>query len=654
MTQLKILWATFIVLSAGIQYGCGSLLSLPAPASGQQTSTSPTTGDAHPQKLPGSVDGMELVISHPHARFTSAVALSPDARYILTGSFDGTAKLWDVTSGQVVRTFPRLMGVAGMGVDEVAFSNDGTKVGVSGIGDKDYQFDVLTGHELPNVPKLAPRDVSPDGRLKVSQPRDGSRGRLIVEEVASSRTVQTLETGMTSVWGFITTMRFSRDGRYLAWAGTDVLSGQAMAKIWEVSSWKLVATLPASAINFSRDSRTLVLGEPTGTAPYLRDLSSGEETHLAAAAGPSGVTDIAMADAGRSVLAGMADGNAILWDLSSGHIRRTFECGKGKPVGSVAVSTQDLPIVTACTDGSVGLWDASTGKSVRTLGPSLSQPGFLPSMARYSLKGRSLVFGMGDRLGVWDAGENKEPRRINLPQAEAVGVYERTNMEETEKSLRDIKGIPEEEKERQIQDMKAATEAMIAVLKEQSKIIQTLAVHPHGHMVAVSMGAGLFLLDIKNGQVVRKIDDKVANYLAFSPDGQTLMSEKEAWDPSTGRVRPTATKNAKATLEPSSMEYWKQMAQNPMDEMRTVRGPVAISLDSRFEARAEDLTINVSNVASGQTQELQGHTGKITGLAFAPDGRTLISGSHDGTVRLWDLQSGKEIAALISLGVANP
>ena len=34
-----------------------------------------------------------------------------------------------------------------------------------------------------------------------------------------------------------------------------------------------------------------------------------------------------------------------------------------------------------------------------------------------------------------------------------------------------------------------------------------------------------------------------------------------------------------------------------------------------------------------------GHTGAVTALAFAPDGRTLISGSTDATIRLWDVTS---------------
>ncbi len=39
---------------------------------------------------------------------------------------------------------------------------------------------------------------------------------------------------------------------------------------------------------------------------------------------------------------------------------------------------------------------------------------------------------------------------------------------------------------------------------------------------------------------------------------------------------------------------------------------------------------------------LRGHTWTVYSLAFTPNGRTLISGSADGTVRLWDVASGQE------------
>jgi len=38
-----------------------------------------------------------------------------------------------------------------------------------------------------------------------------------------------------------------------------------------------------------------------------------------------------------------------------------------------------------------------------------------------------------------------------------------------------------------------------------------------------------------------------------------------------------------------------------------------------------------------------GHTDSVNSVAFSPDGLLIASGSYDGTVRLWDVQTGKEI-----------
>ncbi len=38
---------------------------------------------------------------------------------------------------------------------------------------------------------------------------------------------------------------------------------------------------------------------------------------------------------------------------------------------------------------------------------------------------------------------------------------------------------------------------------------------------------------------------------------------------------------------------------------------------------------------------LEGHTGKVWSVAFSSDGKTLASGSHDETIKLWDINSGK-------------
>src|SRR5947207_1825843 len=43
---------------------------------------------------------------------------------------------------------------------------------------------------------------------------------------------------------------------------------------------------------------------------------------------------------------------------------------------------------------------------------------------------------------------------------------------------------------------------------------------------------------------------------------------------------------------------------------------------------------------------LEGHEGSVLSVDFSPDGKTLVSGSRDGTIRFWDPQTGQEKAVL--------
>ena len=45
-----------------------------------------------------------------------------------------------------------------------------------------------------------------------------------------------------------------------------------------------------------------------------------------------------------------------------------------------------------------------------------------------------------------------------------------------------------------------------------------------------------------------------------------------------------------------------------------------------------------------------GHADNVLSVAFSPDGKLLASGSEDAAIKLWDVSTGQELAALIALG----
>ena len=70
---------------------------------------------------------------YSHSGWVNSVAFSPDGEYLLTGSDDGTAKLWEVGSGKEVRSF---LGHSS-GVYSVAFSPDGQYL-LTGSNDQSF------------------------------------------------------------------------------------------------------------------------------------------------------------------------------------------------------------------------------------------------------------------------------------------------------------------------------------------------------------------------------------------------------------------------------------------------------------------------------------------------------------------------------------
>src|SRR5690349_11879731 len=96
--------------------------------------------------LAGCASGEEakLYLQLGHSDDVHSLAFSPDGRFVLTGSKDWTARLWDAASGRELRKFE---GHA-QNVTSVAFSSDGRFV-LTGSDDKTARlWDAASGREL--------------------------------------------------------------------------------------------------------------------------------------------------------------------------------------------------------------------------------------------------------------------------------------------------------------------------------------------------------------------------------------------------------------------------------------------------------------------------------------------------------------------------
>jgi WD40 repeat protein len=631
------------------------------------------------------------------AQFTvAALAISPDGRLLAVAGTPNpedvrrsSVQLWDIATRRQLAAFA----VPGP-VRTVTFSPDGTTLAATpATASGNLQlWSVGTHRELPDP--VAEKGVitsiaySPDGRLlAVGEliPPYSRHGRLLaLADVPAVIDLWDLTTHRMVRWlgplsGPVWSLDFSDDGRLLA-SGDD----DHTARIWDTATGAQRAVLtgtaaPVEAVQFEPGGgRILATGGPDGTirvwnaitgAPYLRVPTSGATTAFAFSPGEpylytdldfndvsrvdlftgneagspirlqQPVTQMAVSPDGRILVLGGPQGSLAALDIEG----RTFYDPDRSPLTAVAVDRWGHLAAAGAEDGNVELWDIRDPAGAVTLraGQDVVSVAFSPD-------GWHLAVGDDNcHVTIWDFQNAR--RLVDLNNARRVAYLAAPGTTGGNRLLylafsRDGKTLAT------YCSTNASPGSAVAILWD-TRTFKRLATYrppgalfaggmaysPDGRTIALDTGIGSVVFwDTRLHRVTGRIfvGQGTHDTLAFSPDGRllaiTAANTVQLWNvarrvrvavtsPNTSQFRDLGFSPDGSTLAGTSQDATVHIWQVPNLQL----------IDS--------LSPPTPPLATGSAPA------EYNGLAYTPDGRTLVTASSDSTAEVWDLSPGDEV-----------
>ncbi|MEQ0558637.1 hypothetical protein ABJI51_06120 [Amycolatopsis sp. NEAU-NG30] len=570
-----------------------------------------------------------------HTGRINTAALRPDGRVLVTASWDGTARLWDVHDPHHPVALGVLAGHTG-NVNSVAFAASGRTVATAGFDGTVRVWDV-SDPAKPGPGVLAEKHegkayavaFSPAGPLLATADVKGMIRLYDVSDPAHPRPSGEL-TGHAS---YINNLAFSADGRLLASASAD-----KTARIWDVAARRQLGvaeghTDVVHSVAFAPGGHLLATASQDQTARLWDVTDPARPAPLATlGAHKAIVRSVAFTADGRTLATTGFDRTARLWDVADPRQPRELPSLPGHTGAVVsAVFTGDgRTLVTASDDQTARLWDLP--------GPALPAHTAQTCRVAFGRDGRLVASGGYDEaVRLHDRTDPAAPRLLATvggfgnaacgvaisPDGRtlAIGSWDHTM------TLRDITD--------------PAHPGPPVVFNRTHDDLDAVAFSPDGRFLATAGDghtARLWdLADRRHPVEIAKLEghDDDVHTLAFSPDGRTLATAgwdhtARLWDVSAPRAPRPLAKLEGHTDTIFSIAYspdGHRVATGSAD--RTIR-----LWDVRDPARVPPSVV------------LTGHADNVMSVSFSGDGRRLASGSYDRTVRLWDVAGASQYAVL--------